>query len=197
MANKLYKKYERKHGEFGERLQKIRKQRKIKTQDDFAELLGVSVKSVQYWEQGWKLPETDNLFKIAALLDCDLDYLTGRIDQSTHDLQFIHDQTGLSEDAIKKIIAWNNDDISESVDTRHWIHFLSDMITDKDAAAFLMKLHEGMINENQEQPIAGDYIPQIMMGRPQAFHDSTLYALSRIASDITERIMEKGFRETP
>ena len=40
---------------------------------------------------------------LTELYHCDLDYLTGRLDQKTHDLQFIHDQTGLSEKAIEKL----------------------------------------------------------------------------------------------
>lgn len=86
----------------GKRLQELRK-RHYKTQEQFAEALGVSLDAVRSWEQGYQPPETANLFKIVEKLDCDLDYLTGRIDCKTHDLQFIHDQTGLSEEAIKKL----------------------------------------------------------------------------------------------
>lgn len=86
----------------GKRLQELRK-RHYKTQEQFAEALGVSLDAVRSWEQGYQPPETANLFKIVEKLDCDLDYLTGRIECKTHDLQFIHDQTGLSEEAIKKL----------------------------------------------------------------------------------------------
>ena len=86
----------------GKRLQELRK-RHYKTQEQFAEALGVSLDAVRSWEQGYQPPETANLFKIVEKLDCDLDYLTGRIECKTHDLQFIHDQTGLSEKAIKKL----------------------------------------------------------------------------------------------
>ena len=36
-----------------------------------------------------------------------MDYLLGNIECETHDIQFIHDKTGLSEDAIKRIISKN------------------------------------------------------------------------------------------
>lgn len=86
----------------GKRLQELRKQH-YKTQAQFAEALDVSLDAVRSWEQGYQPPETANLFKIVEKLDCDLDYLTGRIDCTRHDIQFIHDKTGLSEGAIRKL----------------------------------------------------------------------------------------------
>lgn len=59
--------------------------------------------TIESWEQGRNAPSLSKLIKLAEFYDCDLDYLTGRIDCKTHDLQFIHDQTGLSERAIKKL----------------------------------------------------------------------------------------------
>lgn len=98
MGTKIYRKY----GDFGDRLKELRK-KKYRTQDDFAEDMDVTVETVRNWEQGRVLPEMGTLIKISRLLDCDLDYLTGRIKCQTHDLQFIHDQTGLSEGAIRKL----------------------------------------------------------------------------------------------
>lgn len=37
---------------------------------------------------------------LANLLDCDIDYLLGRIDETTHTRKFIREETGLSEYAI-------------------------------------------------------------------------------------------------
>lgn len=76
------------------------------TQAELAEKLKVTLKTIQNWEQNVKagtLPTMGQLLQLAEFYDCDLDYLTGRIDCKTHDLQFIHDQTGLSEEAIKKL----------------------------------------------------------------------------------------------
>lgn len=88
--------------DFGSRLKDLRK-KKFKTQEIFAEKMEVSVDSVRNWEQGRVLPEQGTLFKISELLDCDLDYLTGRIEEKTHDLQFISETTGLSPKAVKKL----------------------------------------------------------------------------------------------
>ncbi len=85
-------------------LQKKRKEKGFKTQNAFAEALEVSVESVRNWEQGRTLPELGTLFNICSLLDCDMDYLIGRLEVPTHDLAFIKTQTRLSEAAIIKIL---------------------------------------------------------------------------------------------
>lgn len=73
------------------------------TQEDLAEKMGVSLKTIMNWEQGQAIPSLEKLSEMADLYHCDLDYLTGRMKLKTHDLQFIHDQTGLSEKAIEKL----------------------------------------------------------------------------------------------
>ena len=73
------------------------------TQGGLAEAMGVHIKTVMNWEQGIAEPPLGTLMELTELYHCDLDYLTGRLDQKTHDLQFIHDQTGLSEKAIEKL----------------------------------------------------------------------------------------------
>ena len=85
-----------------EGLKRARKEAGL-TQADLAEKMGVHIKTVMNWEQGIAEPPLGTLMDLTELYHCDLDYLTGRLDQKTHDLQFIHDQTGLSEKAIEKL----------------------------------------------------------------------------------------------
>lgn len=85
-----------------EGLKRARKEAGL-TQADLAEKMGVHIKTVMNWEQGIAEPPLGTLMELTELYHCDLDYLTGRLDQKTHDLQFIHDQTGLSEKAIEKL----------------------------------------------------------------------------------------------
>lgn len=90
---------------FGENLRKARKEKcKFKTQEAFAEAFGCNIESVRNWEQGRTVPETGTLFRLADFLDCDLDYLIGRIDKPTHDLNFITDSLRLSEEAVEKLM---------------------------------------------------------------------------------------------
>ena len=58
----------------GEKLTKLRKENHY-TQEQLAELLGVSRQSVSKWESDASYPETDKLIKIGELYDCSMDYL--------------------------------------------------------------------------------------------------------------------------
>lgn len=83
-------------------LGKARKARGM-TQVDLAAAMDVSLKTVMNWEQGIVNPDFEKAIKLTRILDCDLDYLIGRLEESTHDIHFVHEFTGLSEEAIRKI----------------------------------------------------------------------------------------------
>lgn len=107
------------------------------TQEDLAEKMEVSLKTVMNWEQGQAIPSVETLMKLAELYHCDLDYLTGRIDQKTHDLQFIHDQTGLSEKAIKRLqeLPYYTDILSliiEDIGSEYLIYLISKRVKGYD-----------------------------------------------------------------
>ena len=85
-------------------LKKARKRKGIK-QSDLADLMGVTLKTVMNWEQGIVNPDFETVMKLADKLDCDIDYLCGRLPESTHDIHFVHEFTGLSEEAIEKIMS--------------------------------------------------------------------------------------------
>ena len=61
------------------------------------------------------LETVDNMCKI---LGCDVEYLTGRIQEKNHDLQFIHDFTGLEGNAIEEL---HNYDSNEQMILSHLI----------------------------------------------------------------------------
>lgn len=56
------------------------------------------------WINGENYPKRiSDILELCNALDCDLDYLFTDMQCQTHDVQFIHDYTGLSEDAINKL----------------------------------------------------------------------------------------------
>lgn len=59
--------------------------------------------TIQSWEQGKTTPSADVLCNICELLDCDADYLLGRINHRTHDLDVAHRFTGLSPQALEQL----------------------------------------------------------------------------------------------
>ena len=59
---------------FGEKLSKLRKENNY-TQEQLADVLGVSRQSVSKWESDIAYPETEKLIKISQLFGCTVDYL--------------------------------------------------------------------------------------------------------------------------
>lgn len=58
----------------GEKISKARKEKNI-TQEQLADILGVSRQSISKWESGVTYPETDKLIRMSELFGCSLDYL--------------------------------------------------------------------------------------------------------------------------
>ena len=63
---------------FGENLKNVRKQRNI-TQEELAEILGVSRQAISKWESDSGYPETEKLLIISKTLNVSLDYLLNDI----------------------------------------------------------------------------------------------------------------------
>lgn len=93
------------------------------TQDDLRRRLSVSLKTVMNWEQGIATPSIDTLMLLCKLYDCDLDYLTGRIDCKTHSVQDISEYTGLTEKTIETLHDWN-----QNPKTKNAITALNDLV---------------------------------------------------------------------
>jgi transcriptional regulator with XRE-family HTH domain len=72
-----------------EQLKELRELRKI-TQTRLAELIGVSPRVYNRWENGDATPHWDSIVKIADVLDVSLDTLAGRTE--AHDQTVIHNQ---------------------------------------------------------------------------------------------------------
>lgn len=70
--------------------------RKPRTNEEDYDMFG----TIQAWEQGKSVPSAEALCNICDLLDCDADYLLGRMDERNHDIKEIREYTGLSEEAI-------------------------------------------------------------------------------------------------
>ena len=58
----------------GDKLAKLRKENNY-TQEQLADILGVSRQAISKWESGTSYPETEKLIKLGELYDCSMDYL--------------------------------------------------------------------------------------------------------------------------
>lgn len=59
---------------FGDKLSKLRKENNY-TQEQLAEILGVSRQAISKWESNISYPETEKLLKLGELYECSMDYL--------------------------------------------------------------------------------------------------------------------------
>lgn len=58
----------------GEKLSKLRKENNY-TQEQLADILGISRQSISKWESDIAYPETDKLIELGKMFDCSMDYL--------------------------------------------------------------------------------------------------------------------------
>lgn len=112
---------------FGHRIKELREAR-FETQGAFLQALSdadidTTLKTIRNWEQGRVFPNVENLIKLCDFFKVDFDYMLGRIDEPTHTIKLIHEETGLDVDAIEKLKQWN-----VSKDKKEWTNYLSLMI---------------------------------------------------------------------
>ena len=62
----------------GEKIAMLRKRRNI-TQEQLAEILGVSRQSVSRWEMDQAFPETEKLIRLSGLFSCSIDFLLSEV----------------------------------------------------------------------------------------------------------------------
>lgn len=93
---------------FAERLKMLRES-KGKSQDEMRTILGCGLKSYREWETGKRLPNGDSLCRLATVFGVSLDYLFGNIDEKTHYVKMIHEETGLSVSAAETLLSCKDD----------------------------------------------------------------------------------------
>lgn len=86
---------------FPSSLRKAREAAGFARQEDFADAICKSMNTVQKWEQGRAKPSLDDFIDLCVFFKCDADFLLGRIDEKTHDLDFVCKYTGLSPKSIE------------------------------------------------------------------------------------------------
>lgn len=65
-------------------------------------------RNILNWIQGKNYPKSiKDILSLCNALDCDLDYFFTDMECPTHDLQFIHKETGLSQYSIELLQHWN------------------------------------------------------------------------------------------
>lgn len=88
---------------FSKNLFQLRKCRKW-TQEEASREIGCSLKEYRAWEKGDRYPMVTRLPDICKAFSVSSDFLLGLLPEKNHDLHFICDETGLSENAVEKLI---------------------------------------------------------------------------------------------
>ncbi len=131
--------------------------------------------TVQSWEQGKSIPTADVLANICDLLDCDADFLLGRIDERNHDINDMRRYTGLSAQAIEKLHEyaellsreewWLPDEDAQAVYLQGFALFLIDELltgsTHHQLEASVLNLIYGDIYENRGETMGIDDFKQL------------------------------------
>ena len=73
---------------FGEKLSKLRKEHNF-TQEQLADVLGVTRQSISKWESNLSYPETEKLIKMGKLFQCTMDYL---LNDEVAEKQTVHEE---------------------------------------------------------------------------------------------------------
>lgn len=150
------------------------------TQSDLAEKMDVSLETVRNWEQGRNPPSGDKLLKLCDLFDCDMDYLFYRIDCKTHDIKYIHEQTGLSVEAIERLESSQKEERCN-----YWPIYLSKIIESPEFDQMMSEIAIFMTHNKMEARF-------LMQGKPFLAIDEIDFETAQLwkASNTFSRILE-------
>ena len=179
-------------------LNKARK-RKGMRQEDLAREIGVILKTVMNWEQGIVNPDLETMIILSKMLDCDLDYLTGRLEETTHDIHFVHEFTGLSEAAISKIRnpALNNPigkTLSHMIESERFGNLIT---TYRIFLDFLSKIQVSDLERQTDYELNED---NVILGRNEAanhFKQEVSIAMIHLCEDDYTQQMQKVIQDIP
>ena len=99
-----------------EKTAKILKQTRHKTkpkltQEKITHLLGYEQRSTYAnYENGKVEPSLDTIYKLCDIFECDIGYLFGEYPMKTRELSDVYETTGLSKNAVAKIVAFKDYD---------------------------------------------------------------------------------------
>lgn len=166
-------------------LKKARKKRGI-SQEKLSQLMGVTLKTVMNWEQGISNPDLETLIRLSEVLNCDLDYLVGTLEESSHDIHFISEYTGLSEAAIEIISAPDlgnpfGKTLSHLIESKRFYNLIT---TYKIFLVFLNQLNEKDLNDSLPWKELND--ETVVLGINQAvqhFKQEVALAMNDICED--------------
>ena len=174
--------------------------------------------TLRKWRSPNGNPTLNILVRICDLLECDIDYLLGLIQESTHTIKFSGEKTGLSEDSQKRL----QEIMKTPQDGKEMIKILDELIRNPAFSIFLikdinrcyskfdnLKLAENSpiykiakqkhtIKEEIELKNSGDIVYDSFRQRLSDCHDSYDASLFRIQGDfgkLIDDLIQKYYHE--
>lgn len=137
--------------------------------------------TVSKWEKGTGEMTFEQAVKLCNALGCDMGHLLGEYPELTRQAANICQETGLSEAAVNKIVAWKNADDRRKLYSNH----LSELLENKDTESLLGDIGEFLayaaleVNAvNNNDPKFAVELLDLQMAR--------LWNISRVFSNIIE-----------
>lgn len=144
------------------------------TQEKLAELLEFkSGQTISNWETSRSKITVDDMIKVARFFKCDLDHLVIGMEEPTHKIKFIREETGLTVDAIRKLTSLKDTGLDE---------LISDIITHENAPRLLRVLHLA----SNEDEIAWMSLDELPRGLLSSYADKPIDFTSGIGCDVAE-----------
>lgn len=125
---------------------KAKRKEKGYTQKQIAEILGVTLKTYRSWEKN-TLPKTLELINLSTILNCDMEYLLGRINTDTHFKAYIDRTYALTPQAFDKLsllycyMTEKKDNVHKSIAT-DWKIILDYLITTEKGNLLLDQIRQ-------------------------------------------------------
>ena len=171
----------------GEKIRNARRERKL-SQDGLIELLSVKYgvklgrnRLSQLENGGREKFELDLFIAICDIFDWDMGYLFDEYLESTKTKHIICQETGLSEAAVNKIVAWKNADDRRKLYSNH----LSELLENKDTESLLGDIGEFLAYAALEVKAVNNNDPKFAVELLD-LQMARLWNISRVFSNIIE-----------
>lgn len=134
-------------------------------------------------------PSLDIVVQICQLLDCDIDYLLGKINEPKHVYQAMRDQCGLSNDATEQLMYWNThggkytetlNHILVSANFDHVLYHSAELMKAKPIFIGLSEIYHKWQTETYSQPMPPEGYPSGASLREMYDRAETKYDIEKL-----------------
>ena len=157
------------------------------------------------------IPSLDKIDNMCQLLDCDIDYLLGKINEPKHIYQAMRDQCGLSNDATEQLMYWNThggkytetlNHILVSANFDHVLYHFAELMEAKPIFVGLSGIYEKWRNETYSQPEPPEGYPsgaglREMLERSEAKYDIAKLRLNEYLTFLVSELERISMNSHP